>query len=284
MKKKSPNNTQKPNALYATALSLVPGLGHFFAGYAISGLIWYLLFLGYTFASWQILHNLSAPTNLLLSFPILLLIWVGQLVHLLFKIYTHKGDTLLFNNLIKLLIGGVFIVLSFTFVQNSLIKKMWQVFEIPSDSMMPTLVEGDQVLLKYQNRKEAYSANDIVIFTSIENEEDFYIKRLVGLPGDHIEIKDKILYINGEHIISGNVWYTDDRIYYAHEAPRDNFEIDLEDDQYFVLGDNRDNSKDSRYFGPISYQQLQGTVKTLLISHSPKDQSVKWSRLGSHLR
>ena len=113
-------------------------------------------------------------------------------------------------------------------------------------SMNRTLEDGD-ILLLYKMAK--INRFDIVVLDE-EYDNEIIIKRISGLPGETVEIRNNKIYINGEVI--------EDE--YAYGDTGDYDEITLGDDEYFILGDNRPISKDSRYFGPIKEDDLMGEV------------------------
>lgn len=108
---------------------------------------------------------------------------------------------------------------------------------IPSSSMVPTINIGDRLMIRKLYSKDNLKRGDILVFYSDELQETL-IKRLIGLPGDHIVIKEGIVNINGEDIeedyIENNDYNEDELIY------------DVPEGKYFFLGDNRPVSKDSR--------------------------------------
>ena len=108
---------------------------------------------------------------------------------------------------------------------------------IPSSSMVPTINIGDRLMIRKLYNKDNLKRGDILVFYSDELQETL-IKRLIGLPGDHIVIKEGIVNINGEDIeedyIENNEYNEDELIY------------DVPEGKYFFLGDNRPVSKDSR--------------------------------------
>lgn len=122
---------------------------------------------------------------------------------------------------------------------------------IPSPSMVPTLNIEDRLLVL---RKDADNLNsgDIVVFYSQEFSERF-IKRLIGMPGDHIEIKNGVVYRNGTELNEDYVKNIDTSY---------NGTFDVPSDKYFFLGDNRSNSKDSRYWkNPyVDKSDIEGTA------------------------
>lgn len=180
-----------------------------------------------------------------------------------------------------------------------------QAFKIPSGSMQPTLLIGDHLfvnkfiygtqipftLKKVWNLKKI-KRFDVVVFlcpphalSDDEREKNVkkdFIKRAIGLPGDILEVKDKVIYINGEKINDpyGNVtsmeifpkhqfwktqqeyqehWERGEFVYLPVEAVRDNFgPIQVPPQHYFVVGDNRDGSFDSRFWGPLPEKYLKG--------------------------
>ena len=108
---------------------------------------------------------------------------------------------------------------------------------IPSESMVPTLNVGDRLFVTRVYNADNLKRGDIVVFYSEELQEDL-IKRLIGLPGDKIEIKDGVVSVNGEVLKEDYVGSQDDF----------NGEYEVPEGKFLFLGDNRANSKDSRYW------------------------------------
>jgi signal peptidase I len=147
-----------------------------------------------------------------------------------------------------------------------------QAFKIPTGSMIPTLVVGDHILVnkfiygvkvpftddKVLPLKEP-EREDIIVFKYPEDPSRDFIKRIVAVGGDTIESKDKVIYINGEPVKEPYVQHTDDSIRPGGVEPRDNFgPITVPEDEYFVMGDNRDQSYDSRYWGFVGEKAIKG--------------------------
>lgn len=137
---------------------------------------------------------------------------------------------------------------------------------VDGDSMEPTLSHGDYLIL---NKYSDYEQFDIVVFTppieaeTTDEEETLFIKRVIGVPGDTIEYRDDVLYINGEEIEEDFLEYSSEEAFYMSG----NFSLEtlwgvneVPADQYFVLGDNRFNSKDSRNFGFIEEESIIGEI------------------------
>ena len=137
-----------------------------------------------------------------------------------------------------LVIVGVFLVVMFVVTFQQVI----------GPSMDPTLHEGDVLLLdKLSYRFFKPSRNDIVV---IEEDSKNMIKRIIGLPGETISYKDNILYIDGESYKETTI-----DVETADFGP-----VTLGSDEYFVMGDNRINSMDSRDFGPVEKKHIVGRV------------------------
>jgi signal peptidase I len=203
-------------------------------------------------------------------------------------------------------------------------------FYIPSGSMRPTLVEGDFILVN----KFAYglrlpligtkvvsignpSRGDVVVFKHDKQGDSLdFIKRVVGLPGDHIEYKDKIIYVNGEAMKQEFVAETQDRdigkntgwsVRHQHEtlgnirhdiyvhtdmepSMQQFTDMTVPNDSYFVMGDNRDNSNDSRSWGVVKGEELLGRALGVWFSWDSSKtgmdrikHAVRWERIGSGL-
>ncbi|MFH1136598.1 MAG: signal peptidase I [Pseudomonadota bacterium] len=173
-----------------------------------------------------------------------------------------------------------------------------QAFKIPSGSMLPTLQIGDHILvvksiygvrLPLVNKvlipvSEPQRGDVIVFVYPVDPTKDF-IKRVVGLPGDKVEIRGKKLFINDKPADDAHAFFDDPQFYPLMVAPRDDFgPVTVPEDQLFVMGDNRDHSYDSRFWGFVDMDAVRG--KALLIYWSwDSDRSwPRWGRLGDVVR
>ncbi len=117
---------------------------------------------------------------------------------------------------------------------------------VDGDSMKNTLKNGDILLLYKLSSIDRF---DIIVLDE-EKDNEKIIKRVIGLPGETVAIKKGKIYINDKVI--------DDE--YAYGQTSDYNKVTLRDDEYFILGDNRLISKDSRYFGPIKDNEIKGKI------------------------
>jgi signal peptidase I len=173
-----------------------------------------------------------------------------------------------------------------------------QAFKIPSGSMKPTLLVGDHLLVN----KFVYGVKipflrktlipvdnpergDIVVFIyPVDRSKDF-IKRVVGVAGDKIEIKNKRIYINGSPSNDGHGVHTDSLIFPGSLQPRDNFgPVTVPPGHIFVMGDNRDESYDSRFWGFVDLRDVLGKAFIIYWSWDRENSDVRWKRMGRLLR
>jgi len=165
-----------------------------------------------------------------------------------------------------------------------------QAFKIPSGSMKETLQIGDHILVN----KFIYGVKlpflNRVIFRYPENPKLDFIKRVVAVQGDVVEVRNKKLYVNGELINSTYAIHTDPHIIPGVYNKRDNFgPVVVPPDSLFVMGDNRDNSKDSRFWGFVQLPAVKGKAFMIYWSWN-KDNSktiwnyVRWGRIFDILR
>lgn len=172
-----------------------------------------------------------------------------------------------------------------------------QAFKIPSRSMVPTLLVGDHILVN----KFIYGVKvpflrktiipithpqrgDIVVFIYPNDRSKDYIKRVIGVSGDKIEIKNKIIFINGKQYSDAYGIYSDNVIYPGSMQPRDNFgPVTVPPESLFVMGDNRDESADSRFWGFVDLKDVEGKAFIIYWSWNREETNLRWQRLGSIL-
>lgn len=194
-------------------------------------------------------------------------------------------------------------------------------FRIPSGSMLPSLYVGDFILVNkftygiripVLNRKiidiNTPARGDVMVFRFPENPSDNYIKRVVGLPGDHIVYRDKRLFINGKEVprsempVDGprpevsarafpGVRYLENldgvrhAILLSPYLQQEPMEFEVPRGQYFVMGDNRDHSNDSRYWGTVPEDHLVGKAFLIWFSWDVANGGgILWRRIGDRIR
>jgi signal peptidase I len=169
-----------------------------------------------------------------------------------------------------------------------------QAYKIPSGSMKPTLQIGDHLLVSKFNYgiklpflrttlipTGTPRRGDIIVFIYPEDRSKDFIKRLVGLPGDTIEIRDKQIILNGQPWSDGHGVYIDNMILPRAVQPRDNFgPAVVPPDAFFVLGDNRDESYDSRYWGFVNEKDILGKALVIYWSWNHQDREIRFNRIG----
>ena len=157
-----------------------------------------------------------------------------------------------------------------------------QAFKIASGAMKPTLLVGDHILVnKLPKTTDQIERGDIIVFQYPPDPRKDFIKRVVGLPGDLFEIRDKEIYVNNNPLKEGYVIHTDKNIIPAGVKPRDNFgPISIPENSLFVLGDNRDASFDSRFWGFVDLSKVKGKVTKIYWSWEKENSQVRWDRIG----
>lgn len=192
-------------------------------------------------------------------------------------------------------------------------------FRIPSGSMMPTLLKGDFILVNkytYGIRLPVVNAKvldlgtpkrgDVVVFRYPENPSIDFIKRVVGLPGDEVTYVNKQILINGKAVpqkhlgafvgrgesltMSGNslrsetLGETPHEMLVDNKRPPTNARYIVPEGHYFVMGDNRDNSNDSRGWGYVPDEHLVGRAFMIWMNWDSVDTRISWERIGDMIR
>lgn len=170
-----------------------------------------------------------------------------------------------------------------------------QAFKIPSGSMIPTLLIGDHILVNkfLYGTKIPFSGKrmfvfkkpergDIIVFKYPENPSKDFVKRVVAAEGDVIESKNKMIYVNGNKVNEPYARHTDSSMRPMGIEPRDNFgPVIVPKNKYFVMGDNRDQSYDSRYWGYVDIKDVKGKALILYWSWDSEKSWVRFGRIGS---
>ncbi len=170
-----------------------------------------------------------------------------------------------------------------------------QAFKIPSGSMIPTLMIGDHILvnkLAYGIRVpflETYAIDfgapgrgDVVVFIFPEDRSKDFIKRVVGVAGDSVEIRGKQVFINGQKIDDSHAQFEGDDPQTAGLPTRDDFgPKTVPENHIFVMGDNRDRSYDSRFWGYVDLNDVRGKAFLIYWSWDGSDRWVRWERIGN---
>ena len=173
-----------------------------------------------------------------------------------------------------------------------------QAFKIPSGSMIPTLLVGDHLFVNkfIYGVKIPYfrvtiipitdpKRGDVIVFIYPQDRSKDFIKRVIGAAGDKIEMKNKKLFINDQVYTDTFGIYNDDAIYPANVQPRDNFgPVTVPQGSLFVMGDNRDHSLDSRFWGFVDLKDVQGKAFIIYWSWDAEEKNVRWDRLAKLIK
>jgi len=169
-----------------------------------------------------------------------------------------------------------------------------QAFKIPSGSMEDTLLIGDHLLvnkfiygmqipftdkriLKIRDPRRG----DVIVFEYPEDPSKDFIKRVIGTPGDEVQVINKTVYVNGKIYVNPHEVHKESEIIPEAQNPRDNTKvIKVPADSYFVMGDNRDRSYDSRFWGFVKNEKIKGLAFIKYWSWDSEKWRVRWARIG----
>ncbi len=169
-----------------------------------------------------------------------------------------------------------------------------QAFKIPSGSMENTLAIGDYILVNkfiygieipFTGRHLFPLRNprrgDIAVFEYPEDPSRDFVKRVIGLPGDRIQVIDKKVFVNGKPYVNPHEIHKDSAIIPAGVNPRDNTGvITVPAGSYFMMGDNRDQSYDSRFWGFVKIGRIKGLAFVKYWSWDADNSRVRWKNIG----
>lgn len=259
----------KKSKLLSILFSLIsPGVGHIYVGKINKGLI--LWALTQVFVILLLGGFLAGSALSFLSMIALYFLWVSFLMaNSVLEIKKTQNPALKIYS--KWYFCLIFIFLT-SLIQN-FIPRNYETFYIPTSAMEPTLINGDYIFAEYSSEIER---GEVVVFKYPKDPNISYVKRIIGLPGDIIRIEGHIVYVNNQEVLMNKVETSDVKklmnekfheydlelynvttgktshqivLVKNNELARDFPETKVPPNQYFVMGDNRDFSSDSRYWG-----------------------------------
>ncbi len=298
------------NPYIAVILSIIiPGLGLVYTGklsLVIKSVITYILFLA--FYSWSgFIHMQYGGAILFIFSSIVYLISIMYSFMIAKKptkqTYDRPWITLVYS------IGVVIYAYLFPIIAEDFLG--FRAFRLPSNSMSYSLVMGDHIIVNTwaYNNKTTPSRGDIIAFHYPHNTNQEFLKRCVALPGDELFVSEKDLYIHHNEgdkwinenfknhevvVFAGKLWvknpymkehpgiHHDEKIINNGNYPMPLFYFDpikVDADHYFMMGDNRDHSNDSRFWGGVHKEYVIGTVSSIYFSED--EYSVNFNRIGS---
>ncbi|HEY6838916.1 MAG TPA: signal peptidase I [Geobacteraceae bacterium] len=169
-----------------------------------------------------------------------------------------------------------------------------QAFKIPSGSMEDTLAVGDHILVnkfiygthipftdKRVLKLRDPRRGDVIVFEYPEDPSKDFIKRVIGTPGDEVQVIDKRVYVNGKMYENPHEIHKEKETIPKEQNPRDFFgPVKVPEDSYFVMGDNRDRSYDSRFWGVVKRDKIKGLAFIKYWSWDSSKFTVRWKNIG----
>ncbi len=257
------DRTRRRNPIISFLLSIIwPGLGHVYNGQPLKGILFF-------FALWFFLFALGLSGLVYSMLGLILLIAAGAVgpiaiaIHAAIEAARLKVVHLKWYNrwyvyVCALLLAHLASAPVVLFVQHQV--EGLRAFKVPSVSMAPTLNPGDHFLAKLERYGlRLPQRGDIVIFPFPEDRSKTFVQRIVGLPGERIQIKDKVVFINGCRLEDPWGVHFDRNSLSGDITPGDNFgPVNVPQGAVMVLGDNREFSYDSRFWGLVEIKDIEG--------------------------
>jgi len=302
--------------LFALALSLfLVGLGQVYNGKLRKGILLFSISIVFPFLLFQL--SVVGPDKMLIFFLLLSLIAsLGIYIWAAVDAWKQakrmgKNYTLKFYN--KLYVYILLIILLNLFSYIPIVN--WQKicffaspYRMPTGGMMPSILPGDFIMtdrrIDHSAENHGLQRGKLVIFKYPNDKKKHFIKRVIGLPGDEIEFKGLELYVNGEKRTDQEVSYPEGMrdenikkgttafyekgdlgiyvVFYIEGTARKDLIVTVPEGCCFVLGDNRDNSFDSRHWGMVPLNDVVASVKQVYFSVDPEG-GVRWGRIGKLL-
>jgi signal peptidase I len=309
-----PIRERKP--LFALALSfLLTGMGQVYNGKPRKGILFFAASLVLPFLLFQL--SVAGPAQTLIVLFALafaadlgLFIWAAldawRDAKRLGKNYRLK----IYNKLIVyvLLVVGLILLLFGRIIDWRKLQFLAVPYRVETEAMAPTILPGDLILaderIDHSSENLGLRRGELVVFKLPQDKKLRVVKRIIGLPGDEIELRGMELYVNGIKRTAQEAPPPEDQkpesagkdiiaiyekgdsgvygVYYFGRTKRNDFRISVPEGRCFVLGDNRDNSADSRHWGGIALDDIVARARIVYFSLDPKG-GVRWGRIGKSL-
>jgi signal peptidase I len=261
------------------------GLGQLYNGEIVKGLI--IFAIPYTLVMcWSLWDLWSYRSGLLTLILIGFCLFIYAIVDAMVVAIKRKDYTLKPYNRWYIYIA---VIITIGFVGNTALRANipLKAYRIPAGSMEPALLIGDHFIcdLDYPGSAEV-KRGDIIVFRSPEDRVKDYIKRVIGLPGETLEVRDKKVLINGKPLSDQwGVYINRAKLPPGMQVPTSYGPVKVPPGHYFVLGDNRYQSYDSRFWfngrgGFVPRNDIKGKVLYIYWSGPPGDSPIRWKRLG----
>lgn len=298
----SSNRSQTPLRVTSGILSaLIPGLGHAFSAHYVRSVAWLLAFIAATTASLLIFLYVPSVIGMLLPIVLVVVLRIAVVVDASRLEFNRPGIRASRRAIGVVAFGVVYLVAMGAFAMART-RMFGESFRLPSGSMQPTLISGDYVMTVPQSG-ETVSRNQIVVFRWSNDEPERFISRVVGLPGDTLAMRAGKLLRNGKEVAepfavnetlapgTADNMFGWQKSFLADTANAERYLPTRNDwgplvvvrNSVFVLGDNRDNSLDSRYRGLVPTSLITLTPQRVYYSRDP-DTGFRWSRFGKIVR
>lgn len=302
--------------LFALALSLfLIGLGQVYNGKLRKGVFFFLISIIFPLLLLQL--SVVIPDKMLIVFLLLSLlaalgiyIWAAldawKQAKRIRKNYSLKTYNKLYIYILLIIVLNLFSFGAFFDWQKICFFAL--PYRMATGSMIPTVLPGDFIMtdrrIDHSAENHGLKRGELVVFKYPENKEKHFIKRVIGLPGDEIEIKGMELYVNGEKRTGEEVSYMQERrdeyikertvafyeesasgtyvVFFLEGTARKNLKVTVPEGNCFVLGDYRDNSRDSRHWGMVPLDDVIARAKLIYYSVNPES-GIRWGRIGKLL-
>lgn len=263
---------------------ITPGLGHVYNGQIKKGII--LFCISYIILIVLLVLRIELSFIGMISLLFISLCWWLYVIIDSSNFALKEKEVILIPNnkwYCYLLFGIMGISLSILFelfVSEELsgIKK----YNVDSGGMKPSILIGDRLIIdtKYY-KKNKPRRGDVVLFIYPKNRDVYFLKRIIAIDGDAIEIKNKNIVLNNVKNKDTSGYFNDKMNIPASLGTRDNMGLTkIQPEQVFVMGDNRDTSYDSRFWGPLHVKDIVGKAMYIYWSWDEENSDVRWNRLG----